>query len=42
MEHIDYLTFYSGPIIAYPINSSPPEQNGRHFAYDILKRIFLN
>ena len=24
------------------INSSPPEQNGRHFADDIFKRIFLN
>ena len=25
-----------------PINSSPPGQNGRHFADDMFKRIFLN
>ena len=24
------------------VNSSPPGQNGRHFADDIFKRIFLN
>ena len=24
------------------VNSSPSEQNGRHFADDIFKRIFLN
>ena len=24
------------------VNSSPPEQNGRHFADDIFKHIFLN
>ena len=28
--HIDYVTFYYVPIVAYPINSSPPEQNGHH------------
>ena len=26
----------------FPINSSPPEQNGRHFADNIFKYIFVN
>ena len=30
-------------VFIYPcLNSSPPEQNGRHFSDDIFKRIFLN
>ena len=28
--------------MAYLINSSPPGQNGRHFADDIFRCIFLN
>ena len=28
--------------IVYLLNSSPPDQNGRHFADDIFRFIFVN
>ena len=31
-----------GPLLPTWTNSSSPEQNGRHFADDMFKRIFLN
>ena len=30
------------PADVLTLNSSPPGQNGRHFADDIFKRVFLN
>ena len=34
-----HIHFYDG---TYLVNSSPPEQNGRHFADDIFQCIFMN
>ena len=34
--------YSAGPLFTEVINSSPPGQNGRHFADDILRCIFLN
>ena len=39
---ISMLQVVSISLTTSHLNASPPEQNGRHFAYDIFKCIFMN
>ena len=40
MNDNSFVLFYTS--YDYPLNSSPPGQNGRHFGDDIFRCIFVN